>query len=261
MMAIGAAAAVLVVAAFGGWYFLIRDDAPAAVNLADAVASASEATAVSGLPSTATAEASGTAEAASTATATGTTADPTATALSGADLVGTWTLADGTESFVGYRIAEELARVGAATAVGRTSDVSATLVYDGAAITSVEIEANLKTLRSDDDRRDGQLERQALETNQFPTATFSLTEAIVLESEPAEGVPIAVTAVGELTLHGVTRSVSIPLEGQLVGGRVVVVGSTVITLADYEIDAPTSIAVLSVAEEGTFEFQLVFEHA
>ena len=123
------------------------------------------------------------------------------------------------------------------------------------------MEANLAALKSDDDRRDRTLGRQALHTNTFPTATFSLTAPIVLETEPVEGVPIAVTAIGDLTLHGVTQQVSIELEGQLVGGQVVVVGSTEILFSDYEIDPPSAQIVLSVADHGIMEFQLVLERA
>ena len=162
-------------------------------------------------------------------------------------------------SFVGYRIDEELARIGSATAVGRTSDVTGTLEFDGATITAVEVMANLQGLRSDDDRRDGQLERQALETGAFPEATFVLAEPITVEGDPASGDPIEATAMGSLTIHGVTNPVELALTGQLVDGNVIVVGSTDILLADYDIEQPESMMVLSVAEEATMELQLVFK--
>ena len=76
---------------------------------------------------------------------------------------------------------------------------------------------------------------------------------------PAEGEQISVTAVGDFTLHGVTRRVEIPLEGQLTDGLVVVVGSLEIEFADYDIVAPTAPIVVSVEDRGIMEFQLVFE--
>lgn len=82
-----------------------------------------------------------------------------------------------------------------------------------------------------------------------------------MEAEPVEGVPLAVAAVGDLTLHGVTRQVTVELEGQLVGNRVVVVGSTPIVFSDYEIDSPSAVIVLAVEDHGVMEFQLVFERA
>ena len=71
--------------------------------------------------------------------------------------------------------------------------------------------ADLATLQSDQSMRDGQLARQGIQTDQFPTATFVLTEPIELGTLPAEGEEVTATAVGDLTLHGVTQSVSIPL--------------------------------------------------
>lgn len=249
-----AALAVAALAAFGLWYFLIRDDAPPPVSLADAVASASATPAST--PATAAPAATPTAAP---------TAAPTATAGSGGstegELAGSWRLAPGGDSFVGYRVQEELVGIGAKTAVGRTGAVTGSLEFDGSAITVVAVEADLTQLASDDSRRDGALRRRGIETGSFPTASFELTESIALDAPPQEGVPIAATAVGELTLHGVTRSVEVALEGQLTGGLVVVVGSTEIEFADYDIVAPSAPIVLSIEERGVMEFQLVFERS
>src|SRR5207237_3741467 len=114
--------------------------------------------------------------------------------------------------FVGYRVQEQLAGIGASTAVGRTPNVSGTLTLSGTTVTAVEVTANLFTLQSDDDRRDGQLRRQALETSQYPNATFKLTQPIELGSLPADGATLSESAQGELTLHGVRRPISVELK-------------------------------------------------
>ena len=142
--------------------------------------------------------------------------------------------------------------------MGRTPDVTGTLTLDGTQITAVEMSADLTTLQSDESRRDGQLKRQALETDQFPTATFSLTQPIDLGSAPVDGQVIKATATGDLTIHGVTKSVEIPVEALLSDDVVTVTGSIDILFADYSIDRPTSFAVLSIADHGTMEFQLKF---
>jgi polyisoprenoid-binding protein YceI len=176
-----------------------------------------------------------------------------------ADLAGTWVLATDGGSFVGYRVKEELATVGTFTAVGRTENITATLAFDGTAITDVRVTADLTGLASDSAMRDGQLQRQALETNTYPTATFVLTQPIDLGGVPAEGQRVTVTAVGALTLHGVMRSVSIPLAGQFTNGYVVVVGSLDIAFADFSIQKPSSALVLGVEDHGLLELQLVFQ--
>lgn len=239
--------ALLAGAAVGFSYFFLRPAAPAAVGLA-----------------TASPAATASADPAASATASDPSTPPGASsATRGEGLDGTWTVdasigsfSDFTGSFVGYRVDEELANVGAATAVGRTPDVTGSLTLDGSTITGVEIEANLSTLQSDESRRDGQLRRQALETDQFPTATFSLTQPIDLGAAPGEGQVIQATATGDLTIHGVTKSVQIPVEARLSGGVVTVTGSIDILFADYSIRRPTSFAVLTIADHGTMEFQL-----
>lgn len=180
-------------------------------------------------------------------------------------LDGTWTIVPGPQdtdeegSYVGYRVTEELASVGTSSAVGRTRLVTGTLVIEGSDVTSVEIEADLTQLTSDSAGRDGQMRQQALETSAFPTATFSLTSPIELGAVPAPGETIEVTATGDLTLHGTTRTVEVSLQAELVGDQIVVVGDVPIAFADYDIDKPQSFQVLTVQDNGTMELQLFFE--
>lgn len=155
----GAIGALLAIAVVGGWYLFLRDDAPPAVNLADAVAAAATAETVEAGTETAEPSHEATAEPAPSGTPDASTiATPTPTPgsldVSEVGLVGEWALAADAESFVGYRVQEELARIGAATAVGRSSDLSASLSFEGTTITAVEVEANLGALQSDDNRRD-----------------------------------------------------------------------------------------------------------
>ncbi len=120
-----------------------------------------------------------------------------------AGLDGTWavdssigSLDDGTGTFVGYRVQEQLATVGAAEAVGRTSSVTGSLTIDGTSVSAAEFTADLTTLQSDEANRDRQLSRQALQTSQFPTATFTLTQPIDLGGVPADGQIVQATATG-----------------------------------------------------------------
>jgi polyisoprenoid-binding protein YceI len=177
----------------------------------------------------------------------------------------TWTVdttigsfADFSSSFVGYRVDETLAGNKANTAVGRTPVVSGSLTLDRSTVTSVQVVADLTRLVSDDSRRDGQLRNQAIQTSQFPNATFNLTAPIDLGAVPADGSTFDVQAIGELTLHGVTRSVAIPLRAVVAGDVVTVTGSIDIVVADYDVVPPTSFVVLSIEDHGIMELQLHF---
>ncbi|MDE0320755.1 MAG: YceI family protein [Acidimicrobiaceae bacterium] len=186
-----------------------------------------------------------------------------------ADLDGTWavdaetgefTLDDATGSFAGFRVDEELARIGAFTAVGRTGDVSGTLVIAEESVTSVEIEVDLTTLRTDDSRRDGAVQR-ALGTSQHPTATFSLTEELHIDGAVELGGSISLMASGDLTVNGITQPVTIDIEAQLVGSVIAVVGSVEITFADFDVTVPQVPIVLSAEDHGIMEFQLLFRRS
>lgn len=177
-------------------------------------------------------------------------------------LDGTWavvpgeaaTVDDGT--FVGYRVQEELAGVGSTTATGRTPAVEGSMTIEDATVTAVDIDADLTRLQSDAAFRDRALSREGLELDQFPTATFRLTEPIELPDDAAAGEPVEVDAVGEFTLHGVTRSVTWPLQAQLVDETIVVVGSLDIQMAEYDITPPSARRVLAIDDAGVAELQL-----
>ena len=245
------AVAVLAAAAAGAWYLFLRPPAPAEVALA-AVPTAAPTDDATEAP-------------ASETPAAASSAAPAASAAVAAGLDGTWTVDpsigsfdDFSGSFVGYRVTEELVGIGTSTAVGRTPDVTGSLTLAGTTITDATFEADLTTLQSDSGMRDGQLGRQGLETDTYPTATFVLAESIELDAVPADGATIEATAVGDLTLHGVTQRVAIPLEARLANGVVTVVGSLPVAFGDYGMTAPESMRVLSIDENGTMEFQLQF---
>lgn len=183
-------------------------------------------------------------------------------AVSG-DVSGTWNVdtgsgefdyEDATGSFVGFRITEELRSIGNTTAVGRTGDITGSMVIDGTTLTAAAFEIDLTTVTTNDSMRDDTVQ-DALETGQFPVASFELTTPIDLGDVSG---PISVVATGDLTIHGVTRSTTFDIEAQLLSDTVVVVGSTEIVFADSEVDVPDGGPVISVDDFGVIEFQLLF---
>ncbi|MGH9191350.1 MAG: YceI family protein [Acidimicrobiales bacterium] len=241
---IGLAAGAVVMlgaAAFAGWWFLVRDDAPPEADIEAAGETLDEAT----TPGS------------GSASSDGSTGD--------AAVDGTWTVdqsvgsfADFTSTWAGYRFDEELVSIGTNTAVGRTPDVTGTMTVAGDEVTAVDVEVDVTTLDSDSDRRDGALRTRGLESDRFPAATFRLTEPVALPAGLADGERATLSAMGELTIHGVTNETAIELQAELRGDAAVVVGSAPVALADHGIDPPSGLSVLSIAEDGTFEFQLFF---
>ena len=257
-MWIGSAAIVVLVVGIAGWYFLIRDDAPPPLTLESAVTTTTQSTSAA-VTSASPVEPSIDPTTNSSVTTAEQTDGSDVPSDPGADGTSDLWLIDQTGTVVGYRIEEELAGIGGNTAVGRTSVVIGTLVLSGTMIESVDVAVDMTTLESDDSRRDAQMQRRGLETNDFPEAAFSLAQPIELGATPAVGEVVRSTAVGTLTLHGVTRSVEVVLEGQFVDeSKLVIVGRADVVLSDYDMEPPVGFSVLSVADEGLFEFQLTF---
>lgn len=185
-----------------------------------------------------------------------------------ASLDGAWNVAtslgkvdDGTASFVGYQVQEQLVGVGGHTAVGRTTRVTGSMSLSGSVVDTVLITADMTALVSDNDQRDNQLRRQAIETDTFPTSVFKTIAPIDLGALPAENTIVHAAATGALTIHGVTKTVTIDLAIQRQGGIVAVAGSLPIVFADWSIQKPTSFSILSIDDHGIMEFHLLFTHA
>lgn len=183
---------------------------------------------------------------------TGATAAPGAAAT---DPTGTWNISS--DSTLGYRVKEVLFGVDTEGA-GRTNQVTGTLVIDGTTATSAEFTVDMASISSDDNRRDNQFRGRIMSTDDFPTSTFVLTSPIDFGSVPAEGQSITATATGDLTLRGVTHSVTFEVTAKLDNGRIGVLGNIPISFSEYEIPDPSNQAA-TVKDNGLLEFVLVFD--
>lgn len=193
-------------------------------------------------------------------TAPGTSAAPTAS-FDGV-VAGTWSVASGSQA--GYRVREQLANLPAQSdAVGRTSAVTGSITIETSgtttSLTAASVSVDTTSITSDKSQRDGRLRAEGLQTDSFPTATFKLTKAVEVPAAAMAGTATDITLTGDLTLHGVTKSVDIPAKVQLAGGTVEVAGSISFPLSDYSIVAPNLGGIIvSIADTGTLEFLVNF---
>jgi polyisoprenoid-binding protein YceI len=228
---LAAAAAVLLLALAGGGYLLLarNADAPAPASLD--------------------------APAATTTTTAGEGAQPAATGSPD----GAWRVRDDGSSFVGYRVREQLANLASSSeAVGRSTQVTGTMEVAGERVEAVRVEADLRGLRSDEDRRDNAVRQRGLESERFPAAVFELAEPIRLDQAPISGRQVNGQGKGRLTVHGVTRDVTADLQGRWDGSTIQVAGSIPVRMTDFQIQPPTFGPVLSIEDSLTVEFRLTF---
>jgi polyisoprenoid-binding protein YceI len=174
-------------------------------------------------------------------------------------IAGSWTVGAG--SVAGYRVHEKLAVLPAPSdAVGRTSDVTgqATVVNSGSThtVSAASFTVRVSTLASDRPMRDQRVHTLGLQTDTYPTATFQLAQPVTLPADAASGKVVKVTATGPLTLHGVTRTVSIPLSVQLSGSSFDVAGSISFPWSEFGMTPPNYGNFVTVADTATMELAL-----
>jgi polyisoprenoid-binding protein YceI len=206
-------------------------------SVAESVAPVSEAT----TGSTATTD--------STATPAENTTAAAADAPAAGSVDGEWKIAEGSEA--GYRVAEVL-QGQKAEAVGRTMTITGSMTIAGTKATAGEFVFDLTQLK-----RDGQVQTRIMQTAQFPTATFKLTGPVDFGQVPAEKQTVTAKALGDLTLHGVTKPVEVELQARMNGANVEVLGSLPVTFADWGIENPSIKPFVEVGETGTIEWLLV----
>ncbi|TDE10142.1 YceI family protein [Jiangella asiatica] len=177
--------------------------------------------------------------------------DSTSRPVETAELDGTWSIADGSEA--GYRV-DEVLNGQDNTVVGRTSEVTGEVTVAGGDATAAEVTVDMASITTDSGSRDGQFRGPIMQTDDFPTSTFTLTEPVPLDELDGSG-PVSITATGDLTVRDVTQPIEIQLDLQLVGEEVQVAGSAQITFADFEVDPP-NLGFVRVEDEGTVEFLL-----
>ena len=182
-------------------------------------------------------------------------ASASAGSTSSSSIDGTWKATSG--STVGYRVNETLFGQ-SNVATGRTSSVTGSLSVAGHTATAGSFTADLTTVASDKAQRDRQFQGRIMNTATYPTATFKLTQPIALGSEPADGVTVTKQATGDLTLHGVTKSITFTVSIKKTGSTVAASGSVPVVFADYHIGNPSFAGTVTTEDHGTLEFLLNF---
>ncbi len=262
---LGGAVVVLAIVGIGVWWLVFKDEAPAAVDLTAAADQLDEdLAAAEEVPDEDPVEADEEPEASEKPEARDSDEvivdDPIEEGIDGTwivdDEIGSFDFETASGSFAGFRVDEELV-VGAVTAVGRSGGVSGSLRIEDGDLVAAEVTVDMTTIVSNDSRRERAI-RGALSTSEFPTASFVLTEPVALGDGVADGEEVTVQARGDLTIKGITRAVTFSIGAVVRGDGVgVVVGSADIVWADFDVSTPSAAIVVSVADEGVVEFQLV----
>jgi polyisoprenoid-binding protein YceI len=159
-----------------------------------------------------------------------------------------------------YRVREQLAGLQFPNdAVGETGAITGTLTLeaDGKVVREESrFVVDLTKLKSDKDRRDGYVQRNTLQTAEFPTAVFVPTAIHGLPSPLPTTGEMTLRMEGELTLHGVTRPTAWDVTLRAANGTFTGQAATVFTFDAFGLSIPKVASVLSVVDEIRLEYDL-----
>jgi polyisoprenoid-binding protein YceI len=168
-------------------------------------------------------------------------------------LEGTWNV--GSSSTAGYRVGEVL--IGqSATAVGRTDKIWGSLTVAGSTVTKGTFTVNMASVLSDQSERNARFAGPIMDVNRYPTTTLTLTSPISLGTIPVAGAVTRYNAVGDLDMHGVTKSVSFPVSAERVGTEIYVLADISIPFSEWDIANPSIGGFVTTADTGTLEVLL-----
>lgn len=120
---------------------------------------------------------------------------------------------------------------------------------------TIDFYVDLNTLDTGNGKRDKDM-RKTLETDEYPFAEFfgTLTAAIDPESSAEQDVEVN----GEFTIHGVTRSITVPGTIRFSEEGMQVNASWILNLDDYDIEPP-SLLILKVDDEQEISFSILLK--
>src|SRR5580704_7563338 len=182
-----------------------------------------------------------------------TSSTATGSAAAASSLDGVWNVGAGSQA--GYRVNEVLVGQNA-TAVGRTGKIWGSVTISGSSVTKALFTVDMASVVSDQSQRNARFDGPIMDVSQYPTATLILSAPIDLGTIPAQGTVAHYSAAGNLTLHGVTKSVTFPVTAERVGAGIDVLADVPITISEWNIANPSIGGFVTTANSGTLEVLL-----
>jgi polyisoprenoid-binding protein YceI len=160
-----------------------------------------------------------------------------------------------------YRIREQLAGVNFPNdAVGATRAIDGGIALDAQGRIvggQSRFTVDLRTLTSDQPRRDGYVRRATLETERYPVAVFVPTDVRGLSLPLPLSGSAAFELTGDFTVRTVTRRTTWQATATFNGAAVDVRARTAFRFADFGLQIPRVASVLSVEDDIRLELDLV----
>ena len=165
-----------------------------------------------------------------------------------------------------YRVTEQMVGIDFPNdAIGTTDGVTGMLKInaDGSIAPESKLTADLKGLKSDQDRRDNFIKTRVLETDKFPDAVFVPRKVEGLPKMIPSSGQVGISLTGDLTVHGVTKPVTFrgiatfnPRDSSAAGRA-----STTFSFADFGLNKPKIPMLMNVEDKITLDLVYRFKRS
>jgi polyisoprenoid-binding protein YceI len=172
-------------------------------------------------------------------------------------LAGDWQIAAGSRA--GFRIPETVL-LASNEVVGRTTQLTGTAQLTSTQLSHIVVRVDLRAITISGKHQPALA--TSLDTARYPTGIFTLAQPIALSPSFADGGTARLTARGQLTFNGTTKSVNVVLTARRSGSTIDVAGSTSVLLARWHVAPPAGFGPLgSLADHATAEFLIALHRA
>jgi polyisoprenoid-binding protein YceI len=149
-------------------------------------------------------------------------------------------------------------------AVGKTNAVTGELQVslDGKPSGKItKIAVDLRTLTSDQSRRDSRIRSQWLESDKYPFAEFTSTDVQGIPESYSEGQEVNLKLTGDMKIREVTKPVTFDVKGKLEGDTITGTATSKILMKDFGFDPPTVAGMLTVDDGVTLTINFTAKEA
>lgn len=145
--------------------------------------------------------------------------------------------------------------------VGATRQVAAEVGVDLSDLSKIqigEVQINARTLKTDDDRRNGMLGNRILATAQYEFIKFAPTQIAGLTGVGSPGAKLPFTIQGDLTVRQITKPVTFAATLEILSpSELKVTANAAVKRADFQLQIPSVPSVANVGEDVRLEINAV----
>nr|WP_245802949.1 YceI family protein [Corynebacterium phocae] len=178
------------------------------------------------------------------------------------DLNGRWKVVQGDArnfTSAGFTF-DEILPAEQTTTSGSTNVVSGQATVSQEVLEEASVTVDMTTLTTDKQVRDQNMKSKLFKVDEYPEATFILTEPADLSAVPADGMVGKVTLTGDLTIKGHSERVSSNFDVLRDGDNLIIGGNLGINRTDFGVLTPDFLAA-KVSEFGEINVRLTMNKA